>query len=210
MKLSLKECIGVALVGLLLLGWFVKYTVTSRFDVIPGNIGDARFLLYLCEHWYQVFTSRADWLSPGMFFPQTGTLGFSDSLFLFGTVYSLLREVVEQGNAHRDVFSKSVERAFMASVPPAPRACRAMVMMAQNDTHMGWWAPLQIDAMLIAQANYISTVNGYSGWTPDNWTLHMPTEPGYKARVREWVMGHNLDELCSFQYETRTWAPFDN
>jgi hypothetical protein len=552
MKFSLREWIRAAVVGLLLLAWFVKYTVISSFDVIPGNIGDARFLLYLCEHWYQVFTGRADWLSPGMFYPQAGALGFSDSLFLFGIVYSFLRKagldpyaayqvivialpflgfvgawvmlrywfgfvplasllgaalfgyssalytsmahaqleaaallpvlaillayylswlgnrdqaanlsgltfcvlfpllaytsfytawflvlwlsvaatlglvwiligghqalvaiwlrkvaqcwinisanlcvaaifsvpflltyvpvlrlfsrrpfpeivpmlpgpidlvnvgfenfawgrllqtldpflqtrpsfweldkgvsflvlltftcgsllslkrvhdpqrstadvlvlicaltvwsgwllmlkveghsmwwviyrffpgagavravyrfnislmlpvavviafvvhhcvmffkrrtsrlgvsvlavlalamVVEQGNAHRDVFSKSVERTFMASVPPAPGSCRSMVMVADQDTHMGWWAPLQIDAMLIAQANHIPTVNGYSGWTPDGWALHMPTEHGYKERVHDWIMGQNVPNgLCSFQYETRKWAPF--
>src|SRR6266704_5306881 len=89
MKRRLTEWVVVLPVGLLLLGWFVKYTVMSRFDVIPGNIGDAKFLLYLCEHWYQVFTGRADWLSPAMFYPQTGVLGFSDALFLFAFVYSL-------------------------------------------------------------------------------------------------------------------------
>ena len=77
--------------GLLFLGFFVKHTVMSRFDAIPGNIGDAKFLLCISEHWYQVFTGQADWLSPGFFYPQTGVLGFSDSFFLFGAVYALLR-----------------------------------------------------------------------------------------------------------------------
>jgi hypothetical protein len=70
MKPGVKEWVGVVFVGLLLLGWFAKYTVISGFDVIPGNIGDARFLLYLCEHWYQVFTGRANWLSPGTSIPR--------------------------------------------------------------------------------------------------------------------------------------------
>src|SRR5437867_2858617 len=91
MNRRLAELAAVVAVGLLLLGWFVKYTVTSWFDAIPGNIGDAKFLLYICEHWYQVFTGRADWLSPGIFYPQAGVLGFSDALFLFGAAYSLLR-----------------------------------------------------------------------------------------------------------------------
>src|SRR5438105_2202138 len=93
MKRSLVEFCVVLIVGLLLLAWFLKYTVTSRFDLIPGNIGDAKFLLYICEHWYQVFTGRASWLSPAFFYPQTGTLGFSDSLFLFGLVYSAFRSI---------------------------------------------------------------------------------------------------------------------
>jgi hypothetical protein len=152
----------------------------------------AVLIAFVFDYWVTFFTRRAN------------RLGVAALVVLEFAM------IVEQGNAHRDVFSKSVERGFMASVPPTPASCRAMVMLADKDTHMGWWAPLQIDAMLIAQANGIPTVNGYSGWTPDGWALHMPTEPGYEARVRDWVFTHNaLTGLCTFHYETRKWAPFN-
>jgi hypothetical protein len=547
-RLRAAEYCGALLVGVLILAWFFKYTVRSRFDLLPGNIGDAKFLLYLCEHWYEVFTGHAVWLSPGFFYPLTGTLGFSESLFLFGVVYSLFRvagrdsyaafeliviglpflgyvgawlmlrkwlrfsaisaclgaavfayssalyssmahaqleavsflpfmvmllgryvsrlgaqderanicglaffvilpllaytsfyttwffllwitlaaslfglwlfltgkrdvirvwgskirisapgiaanfavggifslpflltyvpalqlfsrrpfeEIVpmlpspidflnvgfenyawgwllraanpllqarplfweldkglplilfivfvcgtfasiwksrygqsgrdvlvlicamtvwlawffmvkldgyslwwfvyrffpgggairavyrfninlmlpvvivvgfvidewltilkrrasrlgiialialaiamvfEEGNRHRDLLSKSQERGFRSTVPPAPEYCRAMVIRAETDTHMGWWGPLQLDAMLIAQANRIPTLNGYSGWFPDDWALQFPTEDNYEEAVRNWATHHNvLSGLCTFHYETRQW-----
>src|SRR5207302_52546 len=98
------------------------------------------------------------------------------------------------------------ERAFMNSVPAAPAYCQAMVIQANEDRYMGWWAPLQIDAMLIAQTNHIPTLNGYSGWFPEGWALHFPTQHGYDQVVRNWATGHNIvSGLCTFQYETRRW-----
>jgi hypothetical protein len=117
--------------------------------------------------------------------------------------------VFEEGNRHRDLLSKSEERAFRSTVPPAPDYCRAMVIRAETDTHMGWWGPLQLDAMLIAQANRIPTLNGYSGWFPDGWALQFPTQDNYEQAVRNWATHHNvLSGLCTFHYETRQWQKF--
>jgi hypothetical protein len=128
---------------------------------------------------------------------------------LLGMAIISLVMTIEHGNGHRDVLSKSAERTFMATIPAAPDSCRAMVIRADEDTHMGWWAPLQIDAMLIAQASHIPTLNGYSGWFPDQWTLHFPTQAGYDQQVRNWAAAHKvMSGLCSFHYETRTWRVF--
>ena len=64
---------------------------SSRFDNFFGNRGDARLIVYTCEHWYQSFLGRASLLSPGSFYPIKGTLAYSDLLVGYAIPYSLLR-----------------------------------------------------------------------------------------------------------------------
>jgi hypothetical protein len=65
----------------------------SRFDLFFGDRGDARFIAYFCEHWYQALAGRARLLSPAFFYPVEGTLGYSDVLLGYAIPYSLLRSV---------------------------------------------------------------------------------------------------------------------
>lgn len=117
--------------------------------------------------------------------------------------------VAEQMNDHRDVLGKREERELLARVPPPPPDCRSMVVTADRDLHDGWWAPLQLHAMLLSQRFGIPTVNGYSGWTPEDWHLHLPTTPGYRDRVKAWATAHGvLDGLCEYHADSRTWRPF--
>lgn len=64
---------------------------SSGFDRIPGDEGDARSFVYLAEHWYQVFQGRADWLSPGMFYPVQATLGYTDPIPAHAIPFAVLR-----------------------------------------------------------------------------------------------------------------------
>lgn len=66
---------------------------SSGFDLFPGPRGDTRLIAYLCEHWYQALQGKEALLSPSMFYPAKGTLGYSDALVLFVPPYSLLRGV---------------------------------------------------------------------------------------------------------------------
>ena len=75
--------LGIALV--------YRHQFSSGFDLFPGPRGDTRLIAYLCEHWYQTLQGRATLLSPAMFYPARGTLGYSDVLLLFVPPYSLLR-----------------------------------------------------------------------------------------------------------------------
>jgi len=63
----------------------------SRLDLIAGNYGDARLVIYLQEHWYNVFRGREAWLSPPFFYPAKHVLAYSDTFFLQSLPYSLLR-----------------------------------------------------------------------------------------------------------------------
>ncbi len=64
---------------------------SSGFDYFPGDRGDARAFVYIAEHWYQALQGHADLLSPGMFHPVKGTLGYTDAFAAHALPYSLLR-----------------------------------------------------------------------------------------------------------------------
>ena len=65
-----------------------------------GDWGDPYFINFVLEHWYVSFTRFANPASPPMFFPATGTLGYSHGLILFAPVYAGLRSMLEPLQAH--------------------------------------------------------------------------------------------------------------
>ena len=67
------------------------FQFSSGFDLFPGPRGDTRLTVYLVEHWYQALSGHATLLSPAMFYPVKGTLGYTDALIAYVLPYSLLR-----------------------------------------------------------------------------------------------------------------------
>jgi hypothetical protein len=63
----------------------------SHFDLFPGDRGDARLVTFLLEHWYQVFRGAESWLSPPMFYPARGVMGYADLLIGYAVPFSILR-----------------------------------------------------------------------------------------------------------------------
>ncbi len=86
-----REWFLALVVGALGLWLAHRHQFASAFDLFPGPRGDTRLIAYLCEHWYQALQGKAALLSPSMFYPAKGTLGYSDALLLFVPPYSLLR-----------------------------------------------------------------------------------------------------------------------
>jgi hypothetical protein len=87
-----------------LLNWLIAFAVgvigvvqyhlsqfSSRLDIVFGNRGDARLILYTCEHWYQALLGKASLFSPQSFYPSKGTLAYSDLLLGYAIPYSILR-----------------------------------------------------------------------------------------------------------------------
>jgi hypothetical protein len=61
-------------------------------DALIGTDGDGRLVNLILEHWYRVFTFKAE--SPGAvpyFAPLKSTLGFTDTFFVYSIPYTLLR-----------------------------------------------------------------------------------------------------------------------
>ena len=86
---------GAALIIGAAVAWHVyRFTLASGFDLFPGPRGDTRLTAYLVEHLYQVALNRAHFLSPAMFYPVTGTLGYSDTNILYtAPPYAFLRVI---------------------------------------------------------------------------------------------------------------------
>lgn len=72
---------------------FFRSTIFSRMRSISGNVGDARLVIFLHEHWFNVAGGSESWLSPPFFYPATRTLGYSDTLVLNQIFYAPLRLV---------------------------------------------------------------------------------------------------------------------
>lgn len=78
----------VGAVGSLL---FYRAVAASGFDAVPGDVGDARLLIVVLEHWKMVFEGDAAWHSPVYFFPLKGTLGYADAEFAMAVPFVFLR-----------------------------------------------------------------------------------------------------------------------
>jgi hypothetical protein len=80
----------LALSAIALFGYLLP--AIGYFQMIPGDLGDARFNSVILEHGYQWLTGRVDRLwSPGFFYPFERVLGFSDNHFGTFWVYAAAR-----------------------------------------------------------------------------------------------------------------------
>ena len=80
-------------VGGFVLGFsiFFRAQILSRFDLLFGDRGDTRFVVFICEHVFRAMLGRSDFLSPPYFYDLTKTLGFSDAFLLYQIIYAPLR-----------------------------------------------------------------------------------------------------------------------
>jgi hypothetical protein len=66
---------------------FFRTFLRSGFDVVMGENVDARFDIFIREHFLQVLSGAAQLTSPPMFFPVKDTLGYSDAYLLGALIY---------------------------------------------------------------------------------------------------------------------------
>ena len=83
----------VAIVGGFALGFliFFRAQIFSGFDLLFGDRGDTRLVVFIHEHVFQAFIGRSAFLSPPFFYDVTKTLGFSDAYLLDQIIYTPLR-----------------------------------------------------------------------------------------------------------------------
>lgn len=67
-------------------GVFFRTFLRSGFDVFRGG-SDARFAIFIREHFLQFLAGKLSLTSPPMFFPVTDTLGYSDVFLLDALIY---------------------------------------------------------------------------------------------------------------------------
>jgi hypothetical protein len=71
---------------LLFRGWLF-----TGFDRAFGDDEDGYLALAIIEHWRHVFAGTVHWTDPIIFFPERGTLGYTDAFFLLGAADAALR-----------------------------------------------------------------------------------------------------------------------
>lgn len=69
---------------------FFRAPVASGFDLFPCDGLDGSLIFGFVNHWKMVFAGARDWRDLGMFWPEANTIGFSDTFFLHGVIYSIL------------------------------------------------------------------------------------------------------------------------
>lgn len=70
---------------------FFRWQIFSDFDLVFGDIGDARLAAFIHEHVYRWLNGQGQFLSPPFFYPQAKTLGYSDAFVLDQLIYAPAR-----------------------------------------------------------------------------------------------------------------------
>ncbi len=70
---------------------FFRAQILSGFDLLFGDRGDTRFVIFIHEHIFQAMIGRSNLLSPPFFYDVTNTLSYSDAFLLNQIIYAPLR-----------------------------------------------------------------------------------------------------------------------
>ena len=91
-------------------------------------------------------------------------------------------------------------------------SCKCFFIKGASQAYMSrsfhMWALYGVDSMFISLAYSIPTLNGYSAWSPNEWGLANPQEPGYARAVERWIDRHSLRGVCELDIENRTMRPY--
>jgi hypothetical protein len=113
--------------------------------------------------------------------------------------------VAEQINVTRTHgINRLAEDALLARVKRPPVVCSSFFVTTPADAHRSFGS--QMDAMLVARAASLPTLNGYSGWFPPDWNLLM-FDNDYISHVRKWVLIKNIEHgLCGLDLRDGSWS----
>ncbi len=113
--------------------------------------------------------------------------------------------VVEQVNlAQPSRLSRKDEREHLRAVGVAPHRCRAFYAAFQEDISP---EDLQVDAMMVAQAQHLPTLNGYSGFKPPGWDFGETDAADYEQRVLRWALHRGIAVgLCRLDIDSGNWV----
>jgi hypothetical protein len=89
--------------------------------------------------------------------------------------------------------------------------CKCFYIKGASEKYMSrfghMWSLYGIDSFFVSLNHTIPTLNGYSAWYPDGWTLSNPQEADYPDRVKRWIDAHWLTGVCELDIEARTMTP---
>jgi hypothetical protein len=106
------------------------------------------------------------------------------------------------------------EQAFLAAVPPIPKACRAFVLVSgrriDDPRITAYLAPFvgTVDAMLVAEFRHRPTLNGLSSVTPAHMALPPPPGADGALAMRRYVADRGLlGDVCGLDLAQMKWLP---
>lgn len=185
--------------------WGTNYSVWKRlFLHVPGGavIRDPKRIIYTYE--------LAVVLLAGLFLaqlPRRSVLRMATAALLFALMVAEPNRQVFTYGRSAAVFDRWV--AAPITIDPS---CRSFVMSAASreyESRYGDFSGLYgIDAAFIALGNSIPTLNGYSAWSPEGWSLANPPHPFYLAAVNAWVEAHHLRGVCQLDIDARRMTPY--
>jgi hypothetical protein len=122
-------------------------------------------------------------------------------------VLLLCGAAIEQLNStHEPGIDRPSELALLRSVRPPPARCRTFYIVDSSRKNLPWYA-YQTEAMVISERLRVPTINGYSGWAPQDWTLLNPLDTGYTSAVAAWVREHRLQQgMCRLDLAHMNWS----
>ena len=103
-------------------------------------------------------------------------------------------------------WNAAVEQERLNHVAEPPEDCEVFYLAD------GWskgqatdGAVAQLDAVEIAYKYNIKTLNGYSGQTPEGWSLWNADPAAYQTSVMQWAEQNQIETLYKYSYHTNTW-----
>jgi hypothetical protein len=185
--------------------WGTNYSVWKRlFLHVPGGaiIRDPKRIIYTYE--LVVVLLAGAFLAQ---LPRRSVLRVVIVTLAFGLlVAEPNREVFTYGR------SAAVFDRWVAAPIDIDPSCRSFVMSAASPEYESRYGDrgglYGIDAAFIALGTSIPTLNGYSAWAPEGWSLADPPHPFYPAAVRAWVEANHLRGVCQLDIDTRRMTPY--
>jgi hypothetical protein len=203
-KLLCLSALVVSLIVLVIPLTFGGFSIWRTFLApFPGfsAIRDPKRIAYLYE--LSVVLAAAAFMSS---LPWRSALRVTTSMLLVGLLVTERNSTVFDYLRPNATFDKWVS----APVAVGP-SCRSFYVApagpiySQRSTDQ--WTLYSIDAMFIALATSVPTLNGYSAWFPKGWGFQNPENPGYRDAVRRWVSTNRLTGVCELDITQRTMTP---
>jgi hypothetical protein len=130
--------------------------------------------------------------------------GLRKPLWLAAVLVLLGFCLVEQVNLHNpSLYSRKFEAAHLRQVGAPPDGCDTFYVAHQRDR--GFYE-IQLDAMMVAQAHRLPTLNGYSDQAPAGWTMYETNKPDYETRMLEWARARGVGPVCRLDVPQGAWT----
>ena len=142
-----------AVVGLTTAYCSYVFQVASGRPLTDGLGGwlDSYFINALLEHWYFSIVRLDNPVSPPMFFPAAGTLGYSHGLILFAPFYLSVRPFVDAFLAHTFTIFLVIEIGSIS------------LYLLMRRLGLGFWESIAFTALFVTSANVIN--GGIGAWS---------------------------------------------